>query len=62
MPDKMSLAICHMESNPVVTPTGHLTRINGWLHCLVGPEQTHKPAKNAAISRASSSGSSAAAK
>ena len=21
-----------MESNPVVTPTGHRTQINGWLH------------------------------
>ena len=51
-----------MESNPVVTPTHHRAQINGWLHCLVRPEQAHKPAKNAAISRASSSGSSAAAK
>ena len=44
------------------TPTDHRAQINGWLRCLVRPEQTHEPAKNAVISRASSSGSSAAAK
>ena len=26
-----------MELNPVVTPIGHLTQINGWLQCVVRP-------------------------